>query len=105
MIQYPVVGTYFRGLQAQNVHEEIQDGWLGFLEKEPTNEVDPLAAKVIVYHPGQNKFWWIGYLPRGKSKHMEADIVRIIFDEDKCFSMSGTFESPEKACEEIRRRG
>jgi hypothetical protein len=101
--KYTVVGLYFRGNEAQSSYDDIKEGWSGFLEREPLNPHDKMAVKVIMYHPLQNKFRFIGYLPRGSSDNMQGDFVTIKFDENKEFVMQTAFPDALSVCARVRK--
>jgi hypothetical protein len=100
--KYTVVGLYFRGKTAQDSYDDIKEGWEGFLEREPSNPHDKMAVKVIMYHPLQNKFRFIGYLPRGSSSNMQGDFVTIRFDENKEFTIGLSFPDALSVCAYVR---
>ncbi len=64
-----IVGTSFRDSEAKRaVNERISLGETHFeLEREPTNEYDPLAIKVIFLEPDDGRQNFIGYLARGNN--------------------------------------
>lgn len=62
-----LVGTHFRGSDAKRIVNALQLGDDGFtFEREPYNEYDPLAIKVI--HSGEH----VGYLARASNHNIAA---------------------------------
>lgn len=62
-MQYPVVGHRFRGKSQADIAALSQDATVA-LEREPTNEYDPNAIKVLI----NGEHW--GYIPKSMNEFM-----------------------------------
>lgn len=67
-----VVGMHFRGEHAKSYAAALQGGEELFLEREPENEYDQMAIKVLA-PAGDDKFH-LGYIERGAASWIAAEM-------------------------------
>jgi hypothetical protein len=84
---YSVVGITFRPEGVQQFYYRIQAGNLGLLQREPKNEFDPNAVKVLALDHEVDKFVFIGYLPKGMSKVFSNTFATIKFLDNRKFEI------------------
>jgi hypothetical protein len=89
---YKVVGITFRPQAVQQFYYTIAEGNLGFIEREPGNQYDPNAVRVLALHHGTNKFVFIGYLPKGMDKVFKGNFATIRFIKDRRFEIIAEYD-------------